>query len=284
MTSTEETSASKQALADGFSFRVHADLGIEQINARFERQRFAPHSHDDYLIGVTTEGAESLVQRGERQVSCAGHLRLINPGEIHEGGPADNVWAYQAFYVPPKRLGEILDLSGCDAALPVFGAAVAQDSFAVCEMLALHRLLRTSEDAHERETALTLGLARVFRRHAAAFPDPGKSRRHQRAVRMVESCLRDRFTERVTLADLADVAGISRFYLLRQFKAATGLTPWQFQTQLRIGSARAQLRNGESASVVAHSCGFVDQSHFTRVFRQMTGMTPGVYAASYAAS
>ena len=88
----------------------------------------------------------------------------------------------------------------------------------------------------------------------------------------------------MTLAELADVADISRFHLLRQFKAATGLTPWQFQTQLRVEAARTQLRNGERASRVAHACGFVDQSHFTRIFRQATGMTPGVYAASYAES
>lgn len=282
MISTADVIAAPPKSDVSLSFQVHPELGLEQISARFHRQRFAPHAHDDYLIGVTTEGAESLVQRGQRLVSCAGHLRLINPGEIHEGGPADGLWAYQAFYVPPRRLGEILDLPHSESALPAFTSAVAQDSVAVCEMLALHRLLRVCEDPHERETATTVGLARVFRRHAKACLGGAAMRRDQRAVQLVADCIRDRFADRLTLADLSEVAGLSRFHLLRQFKAATGLTPWQFQTQLRVDVARKLLRTGERAGPVASTCGFVDQSHFTRVFRQMTGMTPGVYAAGYA--
>ncbi len=59
------------------------------------------------------------------------------------------------------------------------------------------------------------------------------------------------------------------------------MTPWQYQAQLRVVEARRRLRAGERASQVAHSCGFVDQSHFTRVFRQISGFTPGVYAGAY---
>jgi AraC-like DNA-binding protein len=282
MTPTMAVNAAPPRADSSLSFQVHAELGIEQISARFHRQRFAPHAHDDYLIGVTTEGAESLVQRGQRLVSCAGHLRLINPGEVHEGGPADGLWAYQAFYVWPKRLGEMLDLPNSDSALPAFASAIAQDSVAVCEMLSLHKLLRVSSDAHERETAAMLGLARVFRRHAITSPGGAALRRDQRAVQLVADCIRDRFADKLTLSDLSKVAGLSRFHLLRQFKAAIGLTPWQFQTQLRVDAARKLLRAGERAGHVAPTCGFVDQSHFTRVFRQTAGMTPGVYAAGYA--
>lgn len=75
------------------------------------------------------------------------------------------------------------------------------------------------------------------------------------------------------------VSGLSKFHLLRVFKAQTGLTPWQFQTQMRIDLARRLLTAGEPAGQVAVACGFVDQSHMTRRFRQLVGLTPAAYAA-----
>jgi AraC family transcriptional regulator, chemosensory pili system protein ChpD len=98
------------------------------------------------------------------------------------------------------------------------------------------------------------------------------------AVHRVRALLAERFADKVHLDELARVAGISKFHLLRQFRAATGLTPQQYQRHLRIEKAKLALDRGESASEVAFACGFVDQSHFTRAFRACTGVTPGRYA------
>lgn len=261
------------------SFAFHADLGIEHLTARLGRQRFTPHAHDDYLIGVTLEGVESLVQRGRHEVSCPGNLRMINPGEVHAGGAADGLWAYQALYIPPARLVALLDLP--DGAAPRFNAAVAQDAFAVSGLIRLLRLLRHSRDCHERETALMLTLSRLVDRHGEAPRPPVRPLVSKPAIATIKSFLNDRLAERVSLADLATETGLSRFHLLRQFKSETGLTPWQYQAHLRVIDARRRLRAGERASQVAHSCGFVDQSHFTRVFRQISGFTPGAYATAH---
>jgi AraC-like DNA-binding protein len=80
---------------------------------------------------------------------------------------------------------------------------------------------------------------------------------------------------------LARESGLSKFHLLRVFRDRTGLTPWQYQVNLRLDRARRLLQRGEPASQVADACGFVDQSHFTRIFRTVVGVTPAVYAASY---
>ncbi len=90
--------------------------------------------------------------------------------------------------------------------------------------------------------------------------------------------LRERWSDRISLADLAAFAGLSRFELVRRFRAQTGLTPFAYRTNLRIAHARTMLARGEPPAEVALACGFADQAHLTRMFRRAVGVTPALYA------
>lgn len=80
-----------------------------------------------------------------------------------------------------------------------------------------------------------------------------------------------------SIAELADLAAVSRFHLIRVFKLNTGLTPHAYQIDCRINKARQMLRDGESLTDLSLQLGFSDQSHFQRAFRQRTSITPGDY-------
>lgn len=83
------------------------------------------------------------------------------------------------------------------------------------------------------------------------------------------------------LAELAAVAGLSPFHFSRAFKAAMGETPRARVTALRIERAKELLsRQDLPLAEIAQFCGFADQSHFTGLFRQWTGMTPGAWRRS----
>ena len=86
------------------------------------------------------------------------------------------------------------------------------------------------------------------------------------------------WADRVSLAELSTVAGLSRFELVRRFRADTGMPPHAFQIDLRIGRARRMLAAGEAPAAVAASCGFADQAHLTRTFRRSVGVTPARFA------
>lgn len=90
----------------------------------------------------------------------------------------------------------------------------------------------------------------------------------------------------VTLEDLATDAGLSRYHFCRQFRIATGLSPHQYQLRARVERAQLILRTrpARPLSEVALECGFSDQSHFTRVFRRVSGVTPGRYRRVSAAA
>jgi len=85
--------------------------------------------------------------------------------------------------------------------------------------------------------------------------------------------------ETVDLDTLAAAAGLSRFQALRAFKRHYGLPPHAYQVCLRVARARSLLLQGASAADVAAQCGFVDQSHMTRHFRRVVGVTPGHYTS-----
>nr|WP_321512977.1 AraC family transcriptional regulator [uncultured Pseudodesulfovibrio sp.] len=102
---------------------------------------------------------------------------------------------------------------------------------------------------------------------------------HDGAVLWVKEYLAANLSEKVSLGELSDVAHISRYHLLRIFQAAVGLSPHAYQNQLRVDLGKKLLAENQPISLVAVEAGFVDQSHFSRVFKQYTGATPQQYQA-----
>ncbi|WP_240453440.1 helix-turn-helix transcriptional regulator [Janthinobacterium agaricidamnosum] len=80
-----------------------------------------------------------------------------------------------------------------------------------------------------------------------------------------------------SLAQLAEMAGMSRYQLIRAFRAATGMTPHAYQLNLGVNRARSDLQAGNALADIACALGFADQSHLQRVFKAHVGITPGRY-------
>jgi AraC family transcriptional regulator len=80
---------------------------------------------------------------------------------------------------------------------------------------------------------------------------------------------------RITLANLAATAGLSRMYFAKQFRAATGMRPHDFVLHKRIARAQQMLAATSDTLVdIALSVGFQTQAHFTTVFKKIAGNTP----------
>lgn len=82
----------------------------------------------------------------------------------------------------------------------------------------------------------------------------------------------------LSIVELAGVASLSAYHFSRAFRGATGRSPHRFVTERRIERAKSLLADREtSLADIAFSLGFSSQSHFSTVFRRMTGATPGAY-------
>lgn len=93
--------------------------------------------------------------------------------------------------------------------------------------------------------------------------------------------IRDNLSEPLTLDQIAGRFYISKHYLCRIFKAATGFSVMEYIIYSRVLKARQLLQEGVSVQQAGELSGFSDNSHFIRTFGHLTGLTPGKYAREY---
>ena len=93
--------------------------------------------------------------------------------------------------------------------------------------------------------------------------------------------IRDNLDQPLTLDQIAGQFYISKHYLCRIFKAATGFSVMEYIIYSRVLRARQLLQEGVSVQQAGELSGFSDNSHFIRTFGHLTGLTPGRYAKEY---
>jgi AraC-like DNA-binding protein len=83
--------------------------------------------------------------------------------------------------------------------------------------------------------------------------------------------------EPLTLVELAALTGLSVWRFATVFRQQVGFSPHRYICRLRVERARELMRRGLSAASAASEAGFYDQSHLSRHFKNVLGMTPGQY-------
>jgi len=89
--------------------------------------------------------------------------------------------------------------------------------------------------------------------------------------------IRCNLSRRIRVEELARIAGLSAQQVSRAFRREHARTPYAFVLEIRIAHAKSLLAAGAVIADVAADAGFADQSHFTRHFRRLVGMTPREY-------
>ena len=166
--------------------------------------------------------------------------------------------------------------------LPLFRSPVIEDPVMAASVRRLHRALTGRASELERYERLA-GAARLLVRHAS-----GREPARRGADRVVAARIRELIHDsagdvgggELTADDLAAAAGCSRYAAYRAFRQAYGLSPSDYQRQLRMQTARRLLSAGGAPAQVAADAGFADQAHLTRWFRRYYGVTPGAYRAA----
>ena len=91
--------------------------------------------------------------------------------------------------------------------------------------------------------------------------------------------IRANLARRITVDELAQAAALSIDQLARLLRRAHATTPYGLVLAIRIEHAKDRLRSGAPIAETAFNTGFADQSHLTRHFKRLTGMTPKQYCA-----
>lgn len=262
-------------------FQRASDLdGLEFLRATFVRHSFPRHTHETFAIGVIEQGVQATRYNSATHIATSGEICLVNPGEVHTGySPHEAGWTYRVFYPDAALLQKVAGaVIGREQGVPHFSSPVIKDRQLAWNILLFLKALDTSAITMERESLLLSVLGRMIRGHGyAGGGKPVGRHTDGRGVKAAREYLDARFTGNVTLADLSKATQLSEFHLLRQFRDAVGLPPHAYLVQKRIDLARRLLSQGLSIAQVSLETGFVDQSHFTRRFRNIVGITPGDY-------
>jgi len=132
-------------------------------------------------------------------------------------------------------------------------------------------------------TALLDLLLRVAPALSAATAGEAIQNKDFAKVSPILDYIRDNLTEPLSLDQIAGQFYISKHYLCRIFKSATGFSVMEYIIYSRVLRARQLLQEGISVQEAGERSGFSDNSHFIRTFGHLTGVTPGRYAREYQA-
>ena len=127
--------------------------------------------------------------------------------------------------------------------------------------------------------AVHTGPARSAPVTTAAARRPAQVTCGEGAYAAVVRHVRANLARRITVDDLAQVASLSIAQLARLLRREHATTPYGLVLAIRIEYAKDRLRSGAPIAETAFNTGFADQSHLTRHFKRLTGMTPKQYCA-----
>ncbi|SFU70269.1 AraC-type DNA-binding protein [Polaromonas sp. YR568] len=249
-------------------------------------RHYGRHSHAVYGVGLLEHGAQKSASGRGQVEAYAGDILMCNPGEVHDGQPLGGPSRrWRMVYLEPAAMAAAMNAPGATSELELTHA-VAQDARL---RLALQRLLGQLQQwsdggrspgaealACEESLARVCGL--LLGRHAVST---ARSAESSNAITPQIRQVRDRLAAGLlappTLGEMALMAGLSRFQLLRHFEKAFGVTPHAWLQQQRAERARGLIRSGASLAAAAASSGYADQSHMTRLFARQFGFTPGAW-------
>lgn len=244
----------------------------ESRRACHSHAAYVPHTHPTLSVGAVDAGASVFRHDAGESRLRPGAVVWVPAGCVHACNPVpDARWSYQMIHLDAAWADAVLDEAGRARVRRIHVTDRAPAYDAVC---ALNTMLFSAADPVEKEAALV-----AFVGDLQGLLGDGTEARHapSGSLDAVTALLRTRHDDRLPLAELAAVAGMSRYQLIRQFRAQFGMTPHAYQLDIRIHRARELLRRGDAPAAVAQQLGFVDQSHFHRAFRQRVALTPGAF-------
>ncbi|WP_028315060.1 AraC family transcriptional regulator [Desulfatibacillum aliphaticivorans] len=251
---------------------------IQAVHGLHVTNEFSRHVHDGFSIGIVLEGKRVIDQKGASVVIGPKDVFLINPGEPHACKSEDGKHTYFTICVEPEALKSFASqISEKAQETPYFSCLAAKDGELNSLIREFMTLVQKSGSTMEKEASLISILSTAILRYGNDPPELRRISPHVQAVNRTREYIKTHYAENLTLKELAGVACLSPFYFQRLFLENAGISPHDFLIQYRIKKARKMLEQGSSLADAALDVGFADQSHFTRAFKRVTGISPGRY-------
>jgi AraC family transcriptional regulator len=266
---------SRPALATRYAGNSRRSLGqFKTLSIHIEEAEYAPgfclarHFHEHAEFACSMEGVHWSLLSNAGYTCRPGTLRFLPAGEPHEnyfpnGARCLRIELRAPIFERAREYGAVLSMPG----------ELATPAAAMLTQLLVKEFRQNDDLSALSIEGLSLQLLQVYSNE----PLSHKERLPQWLGR-IRDTLHDESARRLTLAELARLAGRHPVQVCRQFHRRFRCTIGEYVRRLRVGRAQSLLTSSElGLAEIALACGFSDQSHFTRAFRRLTGVPPRQY-------
>ncbi|MDV7512400.1 AraC family transcriptional regulator [Acinetobacter baumannii] len=251
---------------------------VETRRSCFGRTCYKSHSHPTFSIGAIDEG-NSVFQSsfGTAQKITAGTLVIVPAHVEHSCNPMPNqAWSYQMLHLDLAWLNQLyseFQEQGLDLHIPQHKPLIIKDESLYEAFTEMNETLFDAQKLiFEKEQSLLHCLIHLLLPHFILEEIQKPQYLYKDFLKLIDVISSSEGF--ISLEELAQRVGLSRYAIIRLFKANVGLTPHAFQINLKINQAREQLKQGVPLAELAVNLGFSDQSHFHKAFKAHTGVTP----------
>ena len=260
---------------------LHEDFRLFHLRGAME-ESVDWHYHTFHKIIEFLGGESGYGVEGKQYLLQPGDLVLVPQGCIHRPEAEPNApYERRILYLSPeflRRAGGSCDLAACfDRAREEFRFVVhPADGTGGAQLAALEHAER--EDAFGRELLaqsllfqFLIGLNRAMADDLLQYAKPAA---YDRKIEAILRYLSEHLTEPVSIDDLAARFFVSKYHMMRQFRAQTGYTIHGYLTGKRLMFARAMIAAGTPVLQASEESGFGDYSAFLRAYRKQFGDAP----------
>ncbi len=246
------------------------------------------HWHSEFEVLRVLRGRFALYLNNEVYDLRAGDVIFIPSGTLHRGEPVDCAYDCAVFDLKiasgynATKISELIS--------PIISSDAEVDHICHATEKCAVALLDTVAEAQPyfelKAASLVSELVYLLYSSGAVKQCQAQDKRiaHRRALMtlLIDKIERE-YTAKITLSDLAEIAGMNEKYLCRFFKSFTGQTPIDYINRLRVDRACFEMTvNKMTVTDAAYECGFNELSYFSKIFKKYKGISPGQYKQRFA--
>jgi AraC-like DNA-binding protein len=276
-----------------YIYSPHYDFYINKVHRvpSFDMKTF--HLHKKYEIYYLLEGTRKYFIEDSVYLVNAGNIVIIDKDEVHKTGAVENA-PHTRFVLNfnPEYIGPILDsVNGCDL-LSFFSMGIKVLAISMKEQGLFENILQRmynlvgngTPDAEIMRKALLTELLVCLKECVGAQQNENVSckKLNNKTIDKISDYITSNYREALSLNQIASQFFISPCYLSHLFKKTTNLTIVEYINSVRIRVAKNYLETTDmNITEIAEQAGFSTSSHFSRMFKLGSGLSPNQYRKYY---
>jgi len=256
-----------------YSFtNTKGDIEIKKCNNSIHSSKV--HFHNEVSIGLIERGSTKTEISGNTYELHEKTFLIIPPNIPHKCNPYNyKSWNFRMLYITNEWFKSAFNIQGEKIKFDYM--KIGENMFS--DIIELTDNIEAERMSLENEIKLVDYISILIRNDKLTLDEDASEKINLKKINQIKQYINENYLKNIMLDDLAKVAQVSKYYLIRKFNECYGLSPHQYITNLRINYSKKLLKNNKDVAEIAIDSGFYDQSHFIKCFKEYTGVTPMNY-------